>query len=244
MRNINCIIIEDEPIAAEVLEDYIKQVPFLQLKQSFRDPVSAIDYLFHENTDMIFLDINLPQMNGMDFLRTLNNPPKIIVTTAYQEYALKGYELDVLDYLLKPIEFSRFMIAVNKLKQEISKGTNYSREQVYADKPHLFFNMNKKLVKVYLEDILSIESLKEYIRITTTGRTILTKMQISEIEQVLPASLFIRIHRSFIVSRKKIDAFTATDVEIKGKLIPIGRIYKEQVFQSLTAIGRSLPEQS
>lgn len=232
MQQFNCIIVEDEPLAAEVLQDYIAQVSFLKLRAVCNDAIFALEILQKEKIDLIFLDIHLPKLKGLDFIKTLKHPPQIIITTAYHEYALQGYEFNVVDYLLKPIEFSRFLAAVNKLKPdhiyEAPTPTNF-RE---AERRFLFFNVSKKRVKIYLDEILYIESLKEYIRIYTKSRNILTKFQLGEIEELLNKANFIRVHRSFIVAKDKIEAFTATDIEINGKQVPVGRSYKELV-QSL-----------
>lgn len=233
MQTYRCIIVEDEPLAAEVLRDYVEQTPFLQLKSICNDAIYALETLQKEPIDLIFLDIHLPKLKGLDFLKSLKHPPAVIITSAYQEYALQGYEHNVVDYLLKPIEFSRFLMAVNKLRvQQDIKHTSPETSSAPA-RTYFFFNVSKKRVKVYLDEMLYIESLKEYIRITTTGKTILTKFQLGQIEELLARNNFLRIHRSFIVAKDKIDAFTATDVEVNGKLIPIGRSYKELVLREL-----------
>ena len=228
MQRYSCLIVEDEPLAAEVLQDYVKQVPFLDLKAVCVDAIYAMEYLQKEKIDLLFLDIHLPKLKGLDFVRTLKNPPSVIITSAYHEYALEGYELNVVDYLLKPIEFSRFLMAVNKLKQvPVSNGSH--SVVANAERPFMFFNVSKKMIKIYLDEILYIESLKEYIRIFTKEKNILTKFQLGEVEDLLARGDFLRVHRSYIVSRSKIDAYTATDIEIQGKQIPIGRSYKELV---------------
>jgi DNA-binding LytR/AlgR family response regulator len=232
MQKYSCIIVEDEPLAAEVLEDYIKQVPFLQLKGICSDAIYAMDMLQKEKIDLIFLDIHLPKLKGFDFVKALKNPPQVIITSAYQEYALQGYELNVVDYLLKPIEFSRFLMAVNKLKQAAAPAPAPAMP-ARQERLQLFFNVSKKKVRVYLDEILYIESMKEYIRIVTRDKTILTKFQIGQIEELLARNNFLRVHRSFIVAKDKIEAFTATDVEVNGKPIPIGRSYKELVVSLL-----------
>ena len=234
MQKFKCIIVEDEPIAAEVLEDYIRQVPFLDLRAVCRDAIFAMEFLQKEMVEVIFLDIHLPKIKGLDFIKTLKNPPKIIVTSAYQEYALLGYEFNVIDYLLKPIEFSRFLTAVNKLHLQDAP-VMHTHSPAPEDRPHLFFNVSKRQVKVYIDDILYIESLREYIRITTKGKNIMTKMQLGEVENLLGKNNFLRVHRSFIVSRSKIDSFSSAEIEIGGKQIPIGRNYKELVLLSLPA---------
>ena len=233
MQKFNCLIVEDEPLAAEVLEDYINQVPFLQLIAKCNDAIYALEILQKEKIDLIFLDIHLPRIKGIDFIKTLSNSPKIIITTAYEEYALQGYELNVVDYLLKPIEFSRFLMAVNKLNHSNEINQVNSATSTVSERPYLFFNVSKKKVKIFLDEILYIESLKEYVRIISRDKSILTKFQLGEIEDLLKKNNFLRIHRSFIVAKNKIDAFSATDVEINGTQIPIGRSYKELVIASL-----------
>lgn len=227
MQKFNCIIVEDEPLATEVLQDYIAQVPFLELKESFSDALFATDYLQHQSVDLIFLDIHLPKLKGLDFISTLQHPPQIILTTAYHEYAIKGFELNVLDYLLKPIEFNRFLKAVNKLNHTDNLNMNT------IERKSMFFNVNKKNVKIFLDEILYIESLKEYVRIVTPSKSIVTKFQLGQIETLLSNQDFIRIHRSYMISKHKIDAYTATDVEINGKHIPIGRGFKDDLLRML-----------
>ena len=233
MQTYSCIVIEDEPLAAEVLEDYIKQIPFLELKQVCPDALFAMEILQKSKVDVIFLDIHLPRLKGLDFIRTLKQPPQVIITTAYRDYAIEGYELNVIDYLLKPISFNRFLAAVNKLKP--SGETAPPRPVVHAsnERTFLFVNVNKKRVKVYLDEVLYIESKKEYISIVTKDKSFLTKFQIGDIEEQLAKNDFIRIHRSFIVAKSRIDAFSAIEVEVNGEQIPIGRSYKELVLRQL-----------
>lgn len=232
MQQYNCIIVEDEPLAAEVLQDYVMQVPFLNLKGVCTDALYAMEMLQKEKIDLMFLDIHLPKLKGLDFLKTLQKKPQVIITTAYHEYALQGYEHNVLDYLLKPVEFSRFLQAVNKLNSP-APSIAVINEFAKLEKEFLFFNVSKKKVKILLDDILYIESLKEYIRVVTKEKTIITKFQLGQVEDLLSKNNFLRIHRSFIVAKDKVNAFTATDVEINNKLLPIGRSYKEQVQSEL-----------
>lgn len=232
MLQYNCLIVEDEPLAAEILQDYIKQVPFLQLKGICADAIFAIEVLKKEKIDLIFLDIHLPRLKGLDFIKTLKKPPHIIITSAYDQYALQGYEYNVLDYLLKPVEFSRFLMAVNKISNETATALAPAGNMENNPGEFLFLNVGKKKVRVKLSEILYIESLKEYIRITTKSRSIITKFQLGQMGELLPGNNFLRVHRSYIVAMDKIDAFTATDVEINAKLIPIGRGYRE-VIQSV-----------
>ncbi len=229
MEKLSCIIVEDEPLAAEVLDDYVKQVPFLQLKGICSDAMYALEILRAGQIKVVFLDIHLPGLKGIDFLKTLKNPPQVIITTAYRDYAIEGYELNVIDYLVKPINFNRFLMAVNKLKDRVAAESTANTAAATVEREHLFFNVNKKKVKIYVDEILYVESLKEYVRITASGKSIMTKFQLGQIEEMLARNQFIRVHRSFLVAREKIDAFSATDVEVAGKQIPIGRNYKELV---------------
>lgn len=233
MQRFNCLIVEDEPLAAEVLQDYIKQVPFLSLKGICNDAIYALEALQKEKIDLVFLDIHLPKLKGLDFIKTLKNPPRIIITSAYHEYALQGYEYNVVDYLLKPIEFSRFLMAVNKLTLSPVPETTLTSLLMPPERASLFFNVSKKKVKIFLDEILYIESLKEYIRIYTVNKTILTKFPLGQIEELLAKNNFLRIHRSYIIARKHVDAFTASEVEVSGKQIPIGRSYKDAVMAVL-----------
>jgi DNA-binding LytR/AlgR family response regulator len=229
MQTYNCMIIEDEPLASEVLQDYIKQVPFLKLVCCCTDAFYAMESLQKFDIDLMFLDIHLPKMKGLDLIKVLNNPPKIIITSAYQEYALQGYELNVIDYLLKPIEFSRFLKAVNKIAQNKEIALPARLVAGSAERAYLFFSVGKKKVKVFLDEVLYIESMKEYIRVNTKSKSVLTKYKLSQVDGLLRENNFLRIHRSFIVAKDKIEAYSATEVELGGKRLPIGRSYKELV---------------
>ncbi len=231
MHQYQCLIIEDEPLAAEVLQDYVRQVPFLLLHKVCPDAIYALEVLQKEKIDLIFLDIHLPKLKGFDFLKTLKRPPAIIITTAYHEFALQGYEYNVIDYLLKPIEFSRFLTAVNKLPKHTTEQIVLQEKQQQPDA--IFFHIDKKKVRIALDDILYIESLKEYIRIVTRAKSFTTKMQLGQAEDIFPRHQFIRIHRSFMVAKNKIEAFTATDIEINNQFLPIGRSYKDIVMAML-----------
>lgn len=227
MSNITCIIIEDEPLAAKVLADYIAQVPFLELKNTFKDAILATEYLRGHTVDLLFLDIHLPKLKGMAFLKTLLHPPAVIITTAYHQYAIEGFDLNVTDYLLKPIEFERFLIAVNKVKAA-KVGAQPALESTGA-KEYLFLTVQKKKVKILFSDIVYIESQREYIKIVTTKKDYVSKLSTHEIEALLPPSLFIRVHRSFIVSKSKIESYSAEEVEVNGVSIPVGRGYRDTI---------------
>lgn len=225
MSNIKCIIVEDEPLAVKVLADYISQVPFLELQGTFKDAILATDFLRNHEPDLIFLDIHLPKLKGMAFLKTLTHPPAVIITTAYHQYAVEGFDLNVTDYLLKPFDFERFLIAVTKVK--IEENEKQQPHESLEVKDFIFLNIQKKKVKILFSEIVYIESQREYIRIVTTKNEYISKMSTHEIESILPQNLFKRIHRSFIVSVNKIDSYTAEMVEVNGVSIPIGRGYRD-----------------
>ena len=224
MSKIKCIIIEDEPLATKVLADYVSQIPFLELQATFKDAILATDWLRNNKTNLIFLDIHLPKLKGMAFLKTLTNPPEVIITTAYHQYAVEGFDLNVTDYLLKPFEFERFLVAVNKVKT--TKAEKDRSIDGSETKDFIFLNVQKKKVKILFSEIVYIESQREYIKIVTTKKEFISKMATHEIESLLPSHLFKRIHRSFIVSLNKIGSYTAEEVEVNGVSIPIGRDYR------------------
>ena len=227
MSSIQCIIIEDEPLAVKILADYISQIPFLQLKATFKDAILATDYLRDNNVDLIFLDIHLPKLKGMAFLKTLARPPAVIVTTAYHQYAVEGFSLNVTDYLLKPFDFERFLVAVTKVKTaQKDKLIPVEKSDV---KDHLFLTVQKKKVRISFDEIVYVESQREYVKIVTTKKEYLSKVGTHEIEAMLPPHLFKRVHRSFIVAVKKIESYTADTVEVNGIAIPIGRGYRDSM---------------
>ena len=224
MSKIKCIIVEDEPLAAKVLSDYISQTPFLELQATFKDAILATDWLRDHQTDLIFLDIHLPKLKGMAFLKTLTHPPSVIITTAYHQYAVEGFDLNVTDYLLKPFEFERFLTAVTKVRT--IRGEKQKDNETEEIKDHLFVNVQKKKVKILFSEIIYIESQQEYIKIVTTKKVYFSKLTTNEMESILPSSLFKRIHRSYIVSINKIDSYNSEMVEVSGISIPIGRSYR------------------
>jgi len=222
MSKLKCIIIEDEPLAIKVLKDYISQVPFLELQGTFKDAILATDFLRENNTGLIFLDLHLPKLKGIAFLKTLTHTPAVIITTAYHQYAVEGFNLNVTDYLLKPFDFERFLVAENKVYKEAGK----QQADEIQEKKFIFLNVQKKKVKILFSEIVYIESQKEYIKIVTTKNKYLSKMSTHAIESLLPPNSFIRIHRSFIVSINKIESYTAEELEVNGVSIPIGRGYR------------------
>jgi DNA-binding LytR/AlgR family response regulator len=231
--SIKCIIVDDEPLAIEIVESYVQKVEQLQLVSTFRNAVSAFTFLQQHSVDLIFLDIQMPKLSGIDFLKTLKHPPKVIFTTAFREYALEGFELEIVDYLLKPIPFDRFLKAVAKvLHQPSPVPGNPVKQEVISDN-YVYFKVDKKMIKTKMADVLYIESIKDYVKVITSGKEIVTQQKISYLEESLPRAQFLRIHRSFIVNLEKIDAYSATDVEIGKHNIPIGRNYKNDVMKIL-----------
>jgi len=233
-KKIRCLIVDDEPPAREILVRYIAQLPMLELAGECSNALQALSFLQQTKVDLLLLDIRMPQLNGNDFLKTIKNPPNVIFTTAYPEYALEGYELDVLDYLLKPIPFDRFLKAVNKLTESVGlpETATVLNEQVHSE-PFVYFRADRKMQKVMLQDILYVESMKDYVKVFTTSGTIISKQSISSVEEMLPENKFVRTHRSFIISIQKIKSFTHELIEIDKATIPIGKIYRNTLIKTL-----------
>lgn len=225
MPNLRCIIVEDEPLAVKVLADYVAQVPFLDLLGTFRDALLATDFLRQHTVDLLFLDIHLPKLKGMAFLKTLTAPPAVVITTAYHEYAVEGFSLNVTDYLLKPFDFERFLVAVNKVR--VREKDSFAIPANLEAREYLFVTVQKKKVKLVFADLVYVESQREYVKIVTTKGTYFCKMSTHELEAALPPAQFRRIHRSFLVSLAKIESYTADTVDVGGVTLPIGRGYRE-----------------
>ncbi|MEM9327953.1 MAG: LytTR family DNA-binding domain-containing protein [Bacteroidota bacterium] len=221
-----CIIIDDEQPARRLLEDFVGRIPSLELLGSFKNPLEAMDCISQQGPQILFLDIQMPQMTGVSFLKTLQNPPQVIFTTAYADYALQGYELNVTDYLLKPLSFERFMEAVNKAQK------NLSSQDV---KPKtLTIHADHRVYKVQLKEILYIEGMREYVSYyLLDGKRIIALQSLKAIEDTLPAQDFTRTHRSYIVNNQRIDYIEGSSVVIGEKRIPIGRSYKDDVKRAL-----------
>jgi two-component system LytT family response regulator len=230
---IKCVIIDDERLAIEVIENHLKSFDNIEIVASFDNPLKAYPILEREKVDVIFLDINMPQMTGFSFIENLSNKPLIVITTAYREYAVKSFELNVLDYLVKPIPFNRFLKTVNKIYQQVYVN-NSGGDTNLQQEPHIFLKVNKKLIKINLNDILFIESLKDYIKVITTIGDYVVHKSLTAITEELPQSSFLRVHRSFTISINKIIALEGNTIEISNKNIPIGRNYlkktKERIF--------------
>ena len=227
--SVQCLIVDDEPMARDVVRRYIDQIPSLHIAGEFGNAIDATLFLQKNLVDMIFLDIRMPQLSGTDFVRSLRNIPKIIFTTAHKEYAHEGFELDVVDYLLKPIRFDRFLRAVNKAypqNHEIGNAARGASQDLKFASPFIYLKVDRKMVKIMLDDILYIESDKDYVKVFTTGSTIITRQTISSVEAMLSENKFFRIHRSFIVSLDKVRSFSNEIVEVGNKELPIGKLYR------------------
>ncbi len=231
MKITKCIIIEDEPLAQDIIETYLSEIKKIELIAKFNNALSAIEYLQNNKIDLIFLDIKMPKVNGIAFIKTLKNPPKIIITSAYRDYAIEGFDLNVVDYMLKPISFERFLLGINRFFELHNEQNSYPNEG--TEQKYFYVNSNRKNIKINFDDILFIECMKDYLLIRLKNRKVITKMTISNIEKQLNKVEFIRIHRSFIVAKQKIDAFTSTTIEIGKHELPIGRNYKETVLSKL-----------
>jgi len=226
---VKCLIVDDEPMARDVIRRYIEKVPVLQLAGECGNAIDALVFLHNEMVDLIFLDIRMPHLSGTEFVKALRNTPKIIFTTAFKEYALDGFELDAVDYLLKPVRFDRFLRAVSKAfpqkKDELTSDVIKVVSEKKINSGFIYLKSDRKMIKVMLDDILYIESARDYLKVYTEDGTIITRQTISSIEAMLSDNEFIRIHRSFIVSIKKIKSFTHEIVEVGEMELPVGKFY-------------------
>ncbi len=224
---IQCLIIDDEPLAINVIKNYLDKIENFEILETFNNAIDGLNYLKKSSVDVIFLDINMPVLNGINFIKSLDNPPLLIITSAYDEFAIETYELDVLDYLVKPIEFPRFMKALNKVNKRL-EFVNKSPDKTAKEHPFIFVKIDKKkMKKIFLDDILIVESLKDYLKINTTTGKYIIHSTLSDFTNLLPSSDFIRIHRSYTIAINKIDAVEGNSVEIEGLRYVIGRSYLE-----------------
>jgi DNA-binding LytR/AlgR family response regulator len=236
----NCIVIDDEPLALDLLVDYIEKIPFLKLEKTFTNPIEGLGYLQENKVDLIFLDVELPFISGIEFVKCLQTKPMVIFTTAYEKYALAGYDLEVTDYLVKPIIFERFLKAVNKAysQNKLSKKT----EERYIPAParenypdYIMVKTGYSTIKINLSDILYLEGLKDYIKIYTSEKAILTLNSLKKIQEILPETNFVRVHRSFIVSLSKIDSIQRNRIVIGKTFVPVGENYKNAFKDIITS---------
>ncbi len=229
-KTYKCIIIDDEPPAIRAIQDHLKAFDDIECIEGFTKATRALDILNNQQVDLLFLDINMPGISGVEFLRTLPNPPKVIFTTAYRNFAVDAFELDALDYLVKPISFERFLKAVNKF---LAQTGQMAKEQEKKQNKYIILKADKKNYKIFLDNILYIESLDNYIKVCTNNGSLICYEKLSGIEQELPAEEFMRIHRSYIVNLGKVKVFTSSYLEIGDRNFTIGRNYKTSVLQRL-----------
>ncbi len=226
---IHCLLIDDEPLARQLIEGYIAQVDTLSLVESCENAIEAFGILHQQRVDLLFLDINMPGITGLSFLKSLKKPPAVIFTTAYHEYAVEAFELEAVDYLLKPITLERFMKAI----QKTSPQKTISVTPVVPVNSYLFIKVDRKLIKVNYEDIFYLEALGDYVKFVTSEKTLISHMKFSAVEKILPNHLFLRIHRSYIVSLQRIRYPEGNHLKIGDTGLPIGQTYKEIVFEKL-----------
>jgi DNA-binding LytR/AlgR family response regulator len=234
---VNCLIVEDEPIAREILRSYIDKTDFLEIKGQMTNALEALDFLKQATVDLLFLDIKMPQMSGLELLKTLNTRPPVIITSAFRYYATDAFELDVVDYLLKPYSFERFLKAVGKISNDHSSAGAKSISKPTQEKAFIFVKGNKQLQKIYIDEILFLESQRDYLKFTMPGQEAITRQTIAYYEQLLPAQKFLRVHRSYIIAIDKITAVEANRILLGNSAIPIGRNYKQHVHEVLKNIA-------
>lgn len=233
---LNCVIVDDEPLAITIMDGYLKKIPYVEVIGKFQSAIPVYKFLKENQVDILFLDVEMPNITGIEFMKSLSNPPKVVLTTANKNYAIEGFNLNVDDYILKPVSFDRLLKSVNRLYENLTaKNTSEIKS---ANKDYIYLKENKKMVRVYFKNILYFESLKDYVKVVTTCKTVLTKQVLSNFEQELNSSSFLRIHRSYIVALNKIDAYTLSSVDIGTTEIPIGRKYKESVIEVLDKLNK------
>ncbi|MEO9022383.1 MAG: response regulator transcription factor [Ginsengibacter sp.] len=233
-----CFVIDDEPLAIDLLNDHINRVSFLQLSETFPNPLQALLSLNNNPVDLIFLDIQMPQLNGVQFMQLLQNRAMVIITSAYQEYAMDGFEHNVVDYLLKPISFERFYRGVEKaynIKNPHST-INAPEEMFPTNAGYIFIKVENKMVRVELDDILYIEGLKNYVSIFTKTQRIITLQVMKQLEEILPSNRFVRVHKSFIIAIDKIISIERQEIYLKDKIIPIGNTYSENFYKVVAGL--------
>ncbi|MDB4036661.1 LytTR family DNA-binding domain-containing protein [Polaribacter sp.] len=238
MNTINCVIVDDEPVARNVLETFVAKIPNLELVKSCKNAMEAFEVANQQKIDIFFLDINMPDISGLSLAKSINQKAKIIFTTAYREYAVNGFNLKAVDYLLKPISFDRFLQSIHKYFEGVSFiDSEIKIEKSVLKNDFIFVRSDRKMIKINFDEIQYVESLSDYIKIHSADKTITTRETISNIETKLPAKNFLRIHRSYIVNLKKMNSYTNEFVEIGKNAIPISRTYKENVLKKLTEIS-------
>lgn len=233
MKKLNCLLVDDEPPALEILRNYIASTPGLTIAGECHHAIAAFDFLQNNSVDLIFLDVNMPKISGTDFLRALQHPPKVIFTTAYRDFAVDGYELGAVDYLLKPFSLDRFWKAIQRVGSVEGQNDFVSSKTTPTTERFLYVRADRKMVKVFLGEVLFIESLKDYVKIVLSDKQIITKQTITSIEEMLPEEQFVRIHRSFIVAESKVESYSQTSAFIGKHEIPIGPLYRQQFLKKI-----------
>ena len=223
---IKCVIIDDEPLAIKVVENHLKEFQNFEVVNTYNNPIEALPLLEKSEIDVLFLDINMPKMNGLDFAEIVNSKTNVVITTAYREYAVESFDLNVLDYLVKPIPFNRFLKTINKITQQVfSQKDGDIKEDDSKNDSFIFLKVDKKLVKIKFDDILFVESLKDYIKVFTTTENYLVHKSLTSITEELPSEYFLRIHRSYTIASDKVNYIEGNSLNINNKRIPIGRKY-------------------
>ncbi len=230
---ISCIIIEDEPPAIAVLKKYIEKMGGIRIEGIFQNPLDGLQALRKNTVDLLFLDINLPDLSGIELLKSLDNPPKVIFTTAYSEFALEGFELRITDFLLKPYSFNRFVKAIHKVSQEIETGKKLEDWAPKKENEVLLIRADRKIFRIPFEEILSLQAFGDYVKIQTSDRQLVPKETLQKLESKLPENLFMRIHRSYIIAINKVEYIEGNQVHIKGKNLPIGKSFREEFLKRI-----------
>ncbi len=230
MKKVRCFIVDDEPLAIQVIEQHLSKLSAFEVCGQSTSPVEALAQIKMHQPDLLFIDIEMPEITGMELIATLQNKPAIIITTAYREYAVEGFDLNVLDYLVKPIPFTRFLKAIEKFLEKQAAPAKAPEQDKEAC---IFVKADRKTIRILLDDVLFVEGIKDYSRIVLATQKIMTKVSIGNLFKELPKDRFLQVHKSFIVAKNKITAYTALDVELNGVEIPIGRMYKEAFLEQM-----------
>lgn len=225
---IKCVLVDDEPLAIQILQNYFDNFPEFDVIGTFNNAIEALDFIKNNTVDAVFLDINMPLMNGIELIGLINNKTKIVITTAFREFAVESYDLDVLDYLVKPIPLPRFIKCIHKITTEFNLKNNIALDAVRVD-PHIFVKVDKKMVKINIDEILFIEGMKEYIKIITLDKTYITHKSLTSLSEELPLDRFIRIHKSYTIAIDKVKFIEGNRIQIHSFTIPIGRNYSKQI---------------
>lgn len=233
---LRCVIVDDEPLSIDVLQGYLDKMPNIDVVATFNDPLVVFDFLNKNEVDFLLLDIEMPNLSGIDLIKSLINPPLVIITSANKNYALEGYELNVVDYLLKPISLSRLTKSIGKL-MDINSNKPVINQSIQSGSEYVFLKENKRMVRINFDEILFIEGMKDYVKVITREKTVISKTNLSNMEELLMGKSFLRVHKSFIISLANVDAFSCSVIEIDHFEVPIGRSFKERAMVVLNQIS-------